>query len=111
MPAFKSFRADPRNEIAAAIKTLLSTKTLAGGTVGLDAILLFEQFASNVSSGLDHLIEIYTLLAKDLAYAVKRFHGDDLLGRNQNALVRLRDGDESPFFRPSLRRTSAGKVT
>lgn len=77
MPALSNSRAEPRSEIAAAMRTLLSTKTFAG-SFRVDAILLFEEVAANIATGLDHLIEVDASLGKDLAHAIKRLHGNNV---------------------------------
>src|SRR5579872_2002480 len=94
MPALSNSRADPRNEIAAAISTLLSMKTLAGGLVGVDAIFLFEQLPTDLAARFDHLIEVDTLLAQDLSDAIECLHGNNLLRRYKDTFVGLCHGDE-----------------
>ena len=72
----------------------MSTKTLVGPSVGLDAIQLAQEIVAFGPPRLDPLVERDTLLAQGSPHLVEGTHGRGLAGRDEHALARFHDGDQ-----------------
>src|SRR4051812_8189072 len=70
-------RADPWADMAAAIKTVESTKTLPIGDFGVDAILLLDEYGALLSPRLDEIFKSQTLLAEGCSEPIQGSRGDD----------------------------------
>src|SRR5688572_13737565 len=89
-----SSRAAPLPEIAAAMRTLESMKTLSFRLSSADTVEPLDQLTPLVPTRLDQFLKGQSLLPERFANSVQRLRRDHFLWRNEDSVGRLNDCHE-----------------